>query len=123
MSTEKQKYTGVERRRYPRLRASIVEYYPIENSSAKEITFTENLGGGGICFLASEKLQVGTMIFLKIYLPIASQPILAKGRVVWTKESSFLDSRNRQSYDLGVEFIEIDEEDRKKILDYTLKYQ
>ena len=123
MGSDKEKYSGAERRKYARLRASIVEYCPIERSTVREMTFTENLGGGGICFLASERLQEGTLLSLKIYLSNMSQPISAKGKVAWIQNSSFLDSRKSQNYDLGVEFIEIDEEDRKKILDYTIKYR
>jgi len=122
MSEKEEKKFGNERRKYLRLRASIVEYVPIGKTSTKELTFTENIGGGGIRILASEALEVDTLLSLKIYLSSAQAPIEVKGRIVWVEPSSFLDKQGQKHYDVGIEFVEIDNKNRQAILKYTNRH-
>lgn len=122
MESPSDKYSGAERRRYPRLHASVVEYYPIGRAEATEMSFTENIGAGGICIFVTENLDIDTLLFLKIYLPHKETPIEAKGKVVWTAKSSFLGIERTKNFDVGVTFVEIGEDDRKDIAEYVRKY-
>lgn len=122
MSLKQEKFSGTERRKYLRLRASIVEYTPIGKTTEKELTFTENIGAGGIRILASEVLEVDTLLSLKIYLSSSQAPIEAKGKVVWVADSSFLDKKGRKHYDVGIEFVGIGDNDRRAILKYTKRH-
>ena len=121
MRLRKDKKADKERRRYPRIHASYVEYTAVKGTDLKK-SFTENVCPGGICFLVDEKVRKRTILFLKIYLPVLKYAIEAKGRVVWVRESAFLSVKKRKHYDLGVELIEIEESDREKIWDYVDKY-
>ena len=86
------------------------------------MSFTEDISPVGIRIFSQEDLENNTFLFLKIYLPHYKSPIEAKGRVVWSKESSFGDVKKRKNYDIGVEFIEIKTDDQQNISDYVDKY-
>lgn len=120
MEFQKGKYFGVEKRKFPRIRASVVEYCPIGNVESKQLSFTEDLGAGGMRIFCSQDFKIDTLLLLKIYLPLEKEPIEAKARVIWSRQSHFLDKNTEEkNYDVGVEFIEIDEEDRQSIFEYT----
>ena len=116
------RYTGIERRKYPRIHATFVEYSPIGEIIPQKKSFTENVGPGGICFLVDEEIKLKTHLSLKIYLPDSQEVIEAKGKVVWTKASSFLSVGKGNHYDLGLEFVEIDEYDQQRIWQYIEKH-
>ncbi len=123
MQNQGDKDTRTERRKYKRVYAAFVEYSCIGEDTLKEIaSFTEDVSAGGICILASEEKEKDTLLSLKIYLPDRKDPIEAKGKVVWTRPSSFLKTKEKKHYDLGIEFVEIDEEDRKSILKYASRH-
>jgi len=115
------KYGGPERRRYPRLPGAFVEYIPEGKISSRKTSFTENISPAGICILVDEDVKRNTGLSLKIYLPGSKESIEAEGRVVWSKPSSFLTSEKRKHYDLGVEIIKIEENDRQRIWEYIVK--
>ena len=116
------KWDGQERRRYPRLKGATVEYVAIGKASPKEMSFTEDISAVGIRILASENIDIDTILLLKIYLPHYSEPVKVKGRVVWTRQSRFLrrDTKKVEHYDIGIEFMEIKDEDQSKICQYTV---
>ena len=119
---DRDKWKGQERRRYPRLKGATVEYVAIGKASPKEISFTEDISAVGIRILASENIEIDTILLLKIYLPHYSDPIKVKGEVVWTRQSRFLRREGRKAlhYDIGIEFIEINDDDQLKICQYTV---
>ena len=115
-------WTGDERRRFPRLKGATVEYFAIGKASPREMSFTEDISAVGIRILSSDELAIDTILLLKIYLPHCSGPVEAKGRVVWTRQSRFLRKEGQPGthFDLGVEFVEISDEDQRKVCQYTL---
>lgn len=122
MNNQKEEYAGRDRRRFPRLRACIVEYTPLGKVLPSEICFSENISSGGICIFIADDLDVDTLLGLKIFLPYYEDPLKAKGKIVWKKESSFMGKRGVENYDIGIEFTEIEDEDRKSIDAYIRKY-
>ncbi|MEW6074992.1 MAG: PilZ domain-containing protein [Candidatus Omnitrophota bacterium] len=120
MENAENSYAGVERRRYPRLRAAVIEYSFAEKDSPQQSAFTRDVGAGGISIIVNEKIETGTILLLKIYLPSYNDPILTQGRVVWRNPSAF-QLPHADRFDLGIEFTEISEEDQQKISEYVLK--
>jgi len=108
-----------EKRKFARLNTSVdVQYSVLEKKPKKELkTKTKDISAGGICIIANEQLEVENLLGISIYLAGESMPITAKGRVVWTK--SFQMGKQNQHYDVGVEFVDISSEDRKKIDQYV----
>ena len=111
-----------EKRQFPRLNVSVdVEYKILEKElSPEKVTFTRNIGAGGICLIVYEKIAIGSILALRINLKDANCVIETKGRVVWSEYFTMsADSRDR--YDLGIEFMDINESDRQKISQYVFK--
>lgn len=121
MQDQNNEYPGEERRKYPRLSAAVVEYFPVGKEESTETSFTRDVGAGGICIIVSERIEKDTILALKIYLPDIDTPIEAKGKVVWINESSFLRTKasKKGHYDLGIEFVTLGEKDREKIYHYV----
>jgi len=70
------------------------------------ITCTENIGAGGIRVIINEKIDIASMVGLEIYLN--DELIACGGKIVWVVEVG-------KNFDTGIEFHQIDEEDRRVI--------
>ena len=112
---------GVERRRFPRLNISAnVEYAILDKLPlAEKKTLTKNISAGGICLIVYEKIELGTVLDLKIQLEDINYTIKTKGRAVWSSYFT-LTSDSRPRYDLGIEFIDIEQSDRQKLSQHIL---
>lgn len=108
---------GRERRKFVRLNFSADIRYSIVPTPDRRLAKTQNIGAGGICLLADQKLNPGDVLKLEILLPQENQTISASGRVAWTKLFSIAGDKNRpyDRYDIGVEFIALSDTDREKI--------
>ena len=123
MEPLKGKYPKRERREFPRLKSAFVDYAPIGKVTSEEISsLTENVSAKGICIFVPKEIKRDTLLSLKIYLPDGRGAVKAKGKVVWTKASDFLSVGERRHYDLGIEFVEIDDNDRERICEYTAQH-
>lgn|SRR3989338_3186698 len=112
-------YVVEERRKFIRLNISVdVDYYVISNEQDKHPTHSVNISTGGICIIAHEKLDVGTLLKLVITIPEIPPTVHATGRVAWVK-SFTIATEEKTKYDVGIEFTEISEEDRKKVKRYV----
>ena len=111
----------VERRRFPRLIASVdVEYSILRKGTLQEQAVTKNISAGGICLIVYEKIEPGTFLALKILLSSINYIIEAKAKVIWSSYFT-VGPDGRDRYDLGIEFVEINESDRQKISQYVFK--
>ena len=123
MVTQKDKYSGRERREYPRIKSAFVNYSSIGEATVKETSsLTENVSAKGICIFISKVIKLNTLLSLKIYLPDGKGAVKAKGKVVWIRESPFLRVAGSKHHDVGIEFVEIDENDRERINEYASRH-
>jgi len=109
-------WNGMEKRRF--IRANFPCKIVISTPSQHTIvTNTENIGGGGIRVIIDEKLDISSMVGLDIHLD--KDLIKSKARIVWVVkvEDSSLDKPPR--YDTGIEFYEMNEDDRKIINNFV----
>lgn len=105
-----------EKRQFIRLKAyHLVKYRPLlaeKESVASVLAAIRDIGGGGICLRTEECLPVSCVIEVRINFPNIATSIFALARVVWVKQ------RNKsRRYEIGAQFINIDEEVRKTIED------
>ncbi|MBU0634514.1 MAG: PilZ domain-containing protein [Candidatus Omnitrophica bacterium] len=107
----------IERRKYPRVNAFIT-YSVVEKNSLEKSTNSKNISAGGIAFFSKEKLETNTILSLNISLPDRSD-FMAKGKVVWEDHVKVADDSNMY-YELGIKFIDINDDDRQKISKYVL---
>ncbi|MFC1704473.1 PilZ domain-containing protein [Candidatus Omnitrophota bacterium] len=123
---ENLKYQGDERRKFVRLNAAVDVQYTVlkRDSAAQKKVQSRNISAGGICIIAYEEIPIGTTLALTIYFPNEAFPIMCKGKVAWAKPFKLADEE-KERYDIGVgiEFFEINEEDRKKIHSGVFKYK
>ncbi|HNX90921.1 MAG TPA: PilZ domain-containing protein [Candidatus Omnitrophota bacterium] len=80
-----------------------------------EEVVTKNISPIGLRFETSHKLDADEVLEMQVSLPVSSDPIRIKGRVIWQSKMSLADNA---PYDVGVELVDI-EESRKNVL---LKY-
>ncbi|MCM8801188.1 MAG: PilZ domain-containing protein [Candidatus Omnitrophica bacterium] len=109
----------IEKRRFRRLTTSIkIEYKLFDDKTAPFlVTSTKDISGGGLCLRVFDQFEAGSILLFKFILPGLPRFIFTKGRIVWIKELSRLGKG--KVFELGVEFIEIKEEDKKRIEEYV----
>ena len=72
----------------------------------------------GICLLTENKIEIGEVVELGIYVPESKTPIMAKGEVVRRNETN----DPKLPFLLGIKFIDIESSDREKILEHIRFY-
>jgi c-di-GMP-binding flagellar brake protein YcgR len=108
-----------ERRKHVRLIESLKIIYKVSNQSgSRKGAFTEDISGGGICLSIKQKLSVGDIIELELFLPKGTKPIRATGKVSWVEVRK---GHIEFQYMVGIKFIDIDPFDCGKVLNYIRK--
>lgn len=101
------------RRNYLRLNAyHLAKYRLIQKTGDKPIiAAVKNIGGGGICLQIEEYLPISSIIQLYINFPKLSRPIPTLAKVVWIRKVG-----NRNMYEAGIEFVDIEQIFRNAIV-------
>jgi len=106
----------IDRRKYPRINANV--NYCIKGDENFFIPRSlKNISSGGIAFFAREKVSVGAILDLVISLPNSSD-VQTMVKVVWC-ELVQIDADITICSELGVEFINLDQNDRNKVSKYV----
>lgn len=122
---EKEISPGLERRRYPRLQDNVFVFGALKSNSCGEFkAFTKDISAGGLMFEAERDIPKESELELEIYQPTGrcndmffSISVLVK--VIWVsriEKDNFEEGENR--FRIGVKFLEIEKEDRKRINRY-----
>lgn len=106
----------VERRRFPRLKctASIQFRSVLRPQDPFLGSLSKDLSASGVRMSLPEFCPAESRLVLLLSLPDLLRPIRAIGRVVWTQEQPFADS-----YDCGLQFLELSPEDRDALAGYV----
>ena len=109
-----------ERRKFIRLNINVdIRFSLIKNTVQEEIkSKSRNISAGGICIMTGESLKAGDVLKIEIILPENPPIVHALGKVSWIKPFGYLDEK-KQRYDVGVEFVEIDERERERVNKYV----
>jgi Tfp pilus assembly protein PilZ len=88
-----------------------------EDDGEREIflTHTENLGIGGACIICHRRFRLFSPVEMEIDLMDMEDHIRCKGKIVWLVQRKDPDARKPKSFDIGVEFQDLKEEDRKRV--------
>ena len=102
-----------ERRKFVRLNAyHLVKYRLIsEQKQGLVIASIKDISGGGVCLSVEEELPKGSVLQVYINYPGFSAPIPCLAKVSWSKQ---IGKTNR--YELGLEFLEIEDLLRQEII-------
>jgi len=92
-----------ERRRYVRIDLCIKVNYKLASQDRQVLkSSTKNISTGGMCFLAGDKFNMGTILDLTFRLPDKDkEKIDCKAKVIWQ-------SKEGAGYLTGIEFIDLD---------------
>jgi hypothetical protein len=81
-----EKYTGTERRKFPRANANFVVSYRVKHQGSYDLSQTKNISQGGLLITTNKKFENGTQLAMTIRFPFVEQKIEITGEVVDSKE-------------------------------------
>jgi c-di-GMP-binding flagellar brake protein YcgR len=107
--------TVVERRKFSRIPFNVkVKYDVLKGSSYRAgEARSKNVSAGGICLTIPEKIDIGALLRLKLFIRNDDDFITVIGKVIWFEEFSISHTSDDKAYDCGIEFISIDPQDQK----------
>ncbi len=108
---------GKEKRKHKRIKYYCLIKYRLssrERVYSKTVTSLRNIGGGGIMFKTDETLPVGVLLDVEINMPVFKKVIKAVAKVKWTERVW-----SSQRHEVGIEFLNIDETERKEIVEFA----
>jgi len=106
-----------EKRKKPRISGSVIEYSFADDVDNRITAFMKDVSMGGTCIYVHEDIQEGSELQLFLHLFGCEQPLETKGKVVWKKSSKFL-----HCFDIGIMFIEMDEENSNRLEQYIANF-
>ncbi len=121
------KYTGPERRRFPRLEIPLLIFYQLETEDifVQHKAISRNMGGQGLMFETVKPIPVGSILELEIYQPSVRYKDLfflvsTQAKVIWmNKKEDVSVKAGDNKYQIGVKFVEIEKEDKNRIIEYA----
>ena len=103
-----------DKRQYPRFELAAPAKFKIPTQKMDiSMASIKNISGGGLCLVASNKINLGQIIQVEFVLPLDKSNIIAKCEVVWVDK--FAEPEGHYKYELGVKFVEIDKQQQKNI--------
>ncbi len=84
-------------------------------SEDRRISITKDVSAGGIGLAVKEIVPVGSPIYVEIFIPPLNRTICAKGQVVRV-------NAQRNNFDLGIRFVQIDPEERTALNEAILQF-
>ena len=106
----------MEKREFIRLDVNLeVDYRILESLKQFKGVQTENVSEGGIRIMLPEKLEPRTHIELVIKIPNESEPVLAIGRIIWTKPDVW-----GGVHMTGIQLVHIRQGDKEKLYKHAL---
>ena len=78
----------------------------------------DNISGGGLKFHSAKRLKSGAKFNAKIDLPNKLQPISINGKIIWCEKINSKKDPKKPLYNIGVEFLKINNQDRHKFVSY-----
>ena len=113
-----------DRRNFPRFNLLVdVGVAKRSDSHSEKTLLSKNISQGGVCVIAYEEYKFGDLLDLKINLPGIAEVIQAIGKVVWVKEFSVGDGKNSRRFDVGLEFVGVNDVIFDKINKYLFTRQ
>lgn len=99
-----------DNRRQPRLPVDVKVDYRTVGSFITD--YTRNISKGGVFIRTSLPLDVGERVRIRLTLPEGDAPFALDGIVKWT---ATLKDRDKHPPGMGIEFVDFDEEVRRKL--------
>ena len=109
-------WDGLNRRKFPRaICPCLVTVRKQEGEDEAALTHTENIGVGGVCVIFKKAVKIFSPVSIELDLLDLREPVRCKGKIVWSVKRRSEANKKPLCYDTGVEFVDMSEEDRKRI--------
>lgn len=107
-------------RKYPRVNyPCAITVWRQDGSSEVVMANTANISGGGICVFFNEALSLETALDIKIENFFEGNPLKCRGKVVRCKADTATLNTRQKFFEIGVEFLEMDDEQRQYLLGFV----
>ncbi|MBF0570211.1 MAG: PilZ domain-containing protein [Candidatus Omnitrophica bacterium] len=112
-------WEGLNRRKFPRAMFPCPVKLVAAGAAADNVflTHTENISTGGICIILRKAMEKFTLLDVEIDLMDGQDHIICRGKVVWVVRRKATDPVKPSFYDMGIEYVDIKDEGRKRIQD------
>ena len=104
-----------ERRKFIRLEVPLELKFIVEKDHVRREVTTKDISCEGLRFISEHPIKEGVSLELNLNIPVASNPVHMKGKVVWLKRLSTTDSSPSE---VGIEFTHIEEDNKNTFLKY-----
>lgn len=113
-------WQGVDKRIFPRANYPCTVRLKTQASPKTFDTKTENIGCGGICVMLPEHIGMFSPVKMEIDIESEGKKVSCDGTVVWVVRRAELGKDKPDSFDTGIEFNNLKEED-KLIIDKVVQ--
>lgn len=112
-----------ERRIYVRSNGLVLVNYKIPELNFQGKSSAYDISRVGLCITVDKQIDTGVLIEMEIFLPGNSQPIIAKGKIIWTKDikgkKQTAISSKKEYFTTGIEFTMVSENNKDRIINYV----
>ncbi len=109
-------WEGLNRRKFPRANfPCLIKIIHPGEADEVILTHTENVSLGGTCVIIKKAFDLFTQVTVEIDLMDAGEPILCRAKVVWSVRRKAIEESKPSFYDLGLEFLDIQSQDRSRL--------
>jgi Tfp pilus assembly protein PilZ len=106
---------GVDKRMFPRVNYPCVVRIREKGSAQAFNTETENIGCGGVCVMLPKNIGMFSNVEMEIEVTDEKRKIHCDGTVVWIVRRGDIKKDKPESFDTGIEFTNLKEEDNSII--------
>jgi len=112
-----EKWQGLNKRQFPRINypCLIIIRNGDDDKDSTVLAHTDNVGVGGVCVALKQAVKLFSIIEIELDLLDLGNHICCKGKVVWDVEKENNDKKDPRIFDVGIEFIDIKEEDQSRL--------
>lgn len=110
-------WEGFDRRKFPRIEYPCLIRLGSSTESQALLAHTENIGEGGVCLIIKQSLPMFSVIDVELDLMDGYENLTAKGKVVWSVRRKALETVKPLFYDIGIEFVDLNEQQRTRLKD------
>ena len=109
-------WKGIDKRRFPRVKYNTTIYLQKKGAQKKIEAYTENISSGGICIVSKEEIGLFQGVNLELELGGDDPSCIKCGcTAVWVVKKHAAKRGEPIQYDIGLEFVDIDQKSRKKL--------
>ncbi|MDD5347871.1 MAG: PilZ domain-containing protein [Candidatus Omnitrophica bacterium] len=110
---------GEDRRRFARFNLLVdVAVSKRDATESEKVLSTKNISQGGVCVVSCEEYRIGDLLNVRLRLPDVDGNIDAIGKVVWVKPWETGIGPQSRRFDIGLEFIGVNDSLYAKIHKY-----